>query len=166
MSEWSQRDIDDLVARLRAMARAEHDDLSIGDEAADAIDAMCAKRDELAIQVAAMSWMPIETAPPDGKLTLVYRPLAHEIGHLNTALLRIVGGNHYCDPKTVPPGHAPTNPTDGRCHATHWMIEPPPPQAYKNSFGSLCEQCHQRPVWIDPNKRDPCFHENMTGHQG
>ena len=34
---------DDLIARLRAMSRREHDDLSIGDEAADALEAMQAE---------------------------------------------------------------------------------------------------------------------------
>lgn len=31
---------DDLIARLRALARAEHSDLSVADEAADLIDAL------------------------------------------------------------------------------------------------------------------------------
>lgn len=38
----TRADIDSLVTQLRALARAEHDDLTIGDEAADQIEATAA----------------------------------------------------------------------------------------------------------------------------
>lgn len=45
---------DDLIARLRALSRQEHSDYSIGDEAADALEAA--------------QWQPIDTAAKYGRL--------------------------------------------------------------------------------------------------
>lgn len=45
-----QRPVDSLVMRLRAMARHEHDDLSVADEAADMIEAMQARIDALMLE--------------------------------------------------------------------------------------------------------------------
>ncbi len=74
-----------------------------------------------------MGWQPIETAPGDGRMAIVYRPLARNSSDEPIAVKRLVGRNNYCWPCTVPEGAAPTNPTDGACHATHWMPLPAPP---------------------------------------
>jgi hypothetical protein len=72
-------------------------------------------------------WLPIECAPMDGRLALVYRPLARESGDEPVAIKRLTGGDGHCWPCTVPEGATPTNPTDGSCHVTHWMPLPAPP---------------------------------------
>ena len=73
-------------------------------------------------------WLPIETAPKDGRLAIVYRPLAHTSGDQPVTIKRLVGGNRFCWDTTVPEGSVPTNPTDGACHVTHWMPIPEPPK--------------------------------------
>ena len=73
------------------------------------------------------SWQDISTAPRDGRLALVYRPLAHKSGDERVSIKRLVGGNNHCWESTVPPGATPTNPTDGSCHVTHWQPLPAPP---------------------------------------
>jgi len=42
----------DLIERLRALARSEHSDFSIGDESADEIERLTRERDELRRQLA------------------------------------------------------------------------------------------------------------------
>ena len=74
-------------------------------------------------------WMPIETAPTDGREALVFRPLAHKSGDSHIAIKRLTGGNTGCWGHTVPAGQTPVNPTDGYCHTTHWMPLPAPPAA-------------------------------------
>jgi hypothetical protein len=74
------------------------------------------------------NWQPIETAPKDGRLALVYRPLALQSGDQPVAVKRLIGGNNHCWESTVPKGQKPTNPTDGSCHVTHWMPIPEPPK--------------------------------------
>lgn len=73
-------------------------------------------------------WLPIESAPSDGRQALVFRPLAHMSGDKNIAVKCFIGGNNFCWEKTVPAGCNPCNPTDGACHATHWMPLPEPPK--------------------------------------
>lgn len=74
-------------------------------------------------------WQPIATAPRDGRMALVYRPLAHKSGDQPVAVKRLVKGNHFCWDSTVPEGAKPMNPTaDGSCHVTHWMDIPEPPK--------------------------------------
>jgi hypothetical protein len=75
------------------------------------------------------AWQPIATAPSDGRLALVCRPLADNSGDAIVAIKRLIGGNNHCWDCTVPPGATPTNPTDGACHVTHWMPIPDPPEA-------------------------------------
>lgn len=76
----------------------------------------------------AMQWLPIETAPLDGRRALVFRPLAEKSGDEPIAVKRLIGGNrNSCWGKTVPAGEAPCNPTDGACHVTHWMPLPDEP---------------------------------------
>ena len=58
--------MDDLVERCRSLARCEHSDLSIGDEAADAIEALQRQLGE------ARDWLPIESAPKDGTVLLLF----------------------------------------------------------------------------------------------
>ena len=74
-----------------------------------------------------MEWLPIETAPCDGRKALVYRPLAFNSSDEPIAVKRLVGGNRHCWESTVPEGSVATNPTDGACHVTHWMPLPEPP---------------------------------------
>lgn len=74
------------------------------------------------------AWLPIETAPRDGRKALVYRPLAENSGDERIAVKRLTGGqSNNCWDKTVPPGATPCNPTDGACHVTHWMPLPDEP---------------------------------------
>ena len=73
-------------------------------------------------------WLPIETAPSDGRIALVYRPLARNSKDDPVAVKRLIGGNRHCWESTVPDGAAPTNPTDGACHVTHWMPIPAAPE--------------------------------------
>lgn len=80
-----------------------------------------------------MDWLPIETAPRDGRLAIVYRPLAENSGDQPVAVKRMIGGNNHCWQSTVPPGCRPTNPTDGACHVTHWMPIPAPPPKPPNA---------------------------------
>jgi hypothetical protein len=74
-------------------------------------------------------WRAIETAPKDGRLALVYRPLAHMSGDEPVTVKRLIGGKNYCWESTVPKGQKPCNPTDGSCHVTHWMPLLAPPGA-------------------------------------
>lgn len=76
-----------------------------------------------------MDWRPIKTAPSDGQLALVYRPLALKSGDEPVTVKRLIGGNNHCWESTVPKGKKPTNPTDGSCHVTHWMPIPDPPRS-------------------------------------
>ena len=69
-------------------------------------------------------WMPIETAPRDGRKALVYRPLARNSGDEPVAIKRLVDTDNTCWDCTVPAGSTPCNPTDGSCHVTHWMPLP------------------------------------------
>ena len=77
-------------------------------------------------------WQPIETAPMDGRLGLVYRPLAANTRDEPIAIKSLIGGDRFCWPNTAPKGSAPTNPTDGACHVTHWMPLPPAPAMRKD----------------------------------
>ena len=77
-------------------------------------------------------WQPIETAPMDGRLGLVYRPLAANTRDEPIAIKSLIGGDRFCWPNTAPKGSAPTNPTDGACHVTHWMPLPPAPATRKD----------------------------------
>lgn len=72
-------------------------------------------------------WIPISTAPSDGREALVYRPLAERSGDRPIAIKRLTGKGTCCG-STVPEGHEPCNPTDGSCHVTHWMPLVPPPE--------------------------------------
>ena len=69
-----------------------------------------------------------ENMPEAGCRVLVYRPLAENSNDEPIAIMRVVFGGRHCWEKTVPPGAAPFNPTDGACHVTHWMPIPEPPQ--------------------------------------
>jgi hypothetical protein len=53
---------DDLIARLRAMSRYEHDDSSIGDEAADRIEALEAECERLRQDAERYRWLLAESA--------------------------------------------------------------------------------------------------------
>jgi hypothetical protein len=75
-------------------------------------------------------WKPISTAPTDGRVALVYRPLAHMTNDAPVAIKKLTGQHRGCWEATVPPGEKPYNPTaDGSCHVTHWMPLPAPPEA-------------------------------------
>lgn len=70
----------------------------------------------------------MSAAPRDGRLCLVYRPLAELSGDKPIAVKRMIGGNSHCWPQTVPNGAEPCNPTDGLCHVTAWRHLPAPPR--------------------------------------
>ena len=72
-------------------------------------------------------WQPIETAPKDGRMAIVFRPLAEVSGDDRVAVKRLIENDNWCWPCTVPEGHEPCNPTDGACHVTHWMDFKEPP---------------------------------------
>ena len=72
-------------------------------------------------------WQPIETAPKDGRMAIVFRPLAEVSGDDRVAVKRLIETDNWCWPCTVPEGHEPCNPTDGSCHVTHWMAFKEPP---------------------------------------
>ena len=76
---------------------------------------------------AAHQWLPIDTAPGDGRMAIVLRPLAAMSHDQPVALKRLIGGNNHCWEATVPDGQEPCNPTDGCCHVTHWLPLPTPP---------------------------------------
>lgn len=77
----------------------------------------------------APQWRPISTIPTDGRRVLVFRPLAERTNDQPIAIKRTRGWNEWCWPETVPSGAKSTNPTDGACHATHWMPLPAAPDA-------------------------------------
>lgn len=99
-----QRPVDSLVMRLRAMARHEHDDLSVADEAADRIEAM-------------QAWQPIDTAPTDGTHVLLF---------CERATVKITGGyysDHPHDHCWIAGGYM----RKGKQKPTHWMPLPDAP---------------------------------------
>ena len=74
-----------------------------------------------------MKWQPISTAPKDGKIVLLYRPLAYKTGDPT-----ITTGETYKHfgrglPETVPDGYDGRNYTSRACYATHWMPLPEAP---------------------------------------
>lgn len=73
-------------------------------------------------------WLPISTAPLDGRMALVFRPLARNSNDDPVAIKRLVDSDNSCWDSTVPPGATPCNPTDGSCHVTHWMPLPAAPE--------------------------------------
>lgn len=81
-------------------------------------------------------WQDISTAPKDGRIALVYRPLARNSQDEPVAMKRLIGGNNHCWECTVPEGFEPTNPTDGSCHVTHWMPIPSPPASPSQMVGA------------------------------
>ncbi|HET8731669.1 MAG TPA: hypothetical protein VFM34_11255, partial [Moraxellaceae bacterium] len=95
----------DLRYRLACVGERSHVMLAIGAEG---------KKDEiralLSAPPAASGWQPIETAPKDGRMALVYRPLAHLSNDETVAIKRLVGGNNTCWNCTVPDGQYPCNP--------------------------------------------------------
>lgn len=74
-----------------------------------------------------MEWQPIETAPRDGSLVILYRPLAEETNDQKIAIKQSISYNNHCWDKTVPEGCVKENYTGGSCYATHWMPLPDEP---------------------------------------
>jgi hypothetical protein len=74
-------------------------------------------------------WLPIETAPKDGKKVMLYRPLAGESNDPVVTIRRTTKTSQHCWPDTIPPGRDGQNFTEGSCYATHWMPLPAPPDA-------------------------------------
>lgn len=73
-------------------------------------------------------WMLIGKAIFDGRLALVYRPLAENSGDKRVTVKHLIGGNNHCWESTVHKGEEMYNPTDGVCHVTHYMDIPTPPE--------------------------------------
>jgi hypothetical protein len=69
-------------------------------------------------------WQPIETAPRDGTLILVYRPLAHTGGDAAITVAKTVAS-----PRMSP--HGVEHFTDRAHHPTHWQPLPEPPTCAK-----------------------------------
>ena len=74
------------------------------------------------------AWRPIATAPRDGSLVLLYRPLAGNSCDPVVAIRRSVPLEQKCWPSTIPDGCDGRNFTEGMCYATHWMPLPSPPE--------------------------------------
>lgn len=125
---------EDLIEEFEAAAIDKHDCRNPEYEFEHrAYDTACQRYDtaRAALSAGYAGWQPIETAPKDGRLGLVYRPLAANTRDEPIAIKSLIGGDRFCWPHTVPKGSAPTNPTDGACHVTHWMPLPPPPSAIR-----------------------------------
>lgn len=74
-----------------------------------------------------ITWQPIETAPRDGRLVLLYRPLAHKAGDPVVTIRKSISDTRLVFENTIPPGYGGYNFTEGSCYATHWMPLPEPP---------------------------------------
>jgi hypothetical protein len=74
-----------------------------------------------------INWQPVATIPHDGRMVLVYRPLAARSNDEPIAIKQTETENRWCWPCTVPDGATPTNPTNGACHVTHWAKLTAPP---------------------------------------
>lgn len=100
----------DIVERLRALAKAEHDDLSIGHEAADEITRLRSLTD----------WQPIETAPKDKDILL----FVGETGEQFVAFWGVSledGDGQWIFARAKDLSFVVRNPT-------HWMPLPPQPK--------------------------------------
>ena len=97
--------MDDLIKRLRGLARHEHSDMTIGDEAADALEAA--------------RWQPIKTAPKDSRGILGFiNPMWQEGIFWNGE-----EWSYLSDGDTTP---------KGRHQPTHWMPLPALPKEARN----------------------------------
>ena len=110
----------------------QRDDFKLGYADGQTDTAWMAWQARSAMSAGDAGWQPIETAPMDGRLGLVYRPLAANTRDEPIAIKSLIGGDRFCWPNTAPKGSAPTNPTDGACHVTHWMPLPPAPAMRKD----------------------------------
>lgn len=73
-------------------------------------------------------WQDIATAPRDGTMVLLYRPLAHRSHDPHIAMRRTTSYARHCFAATVPDGADGKNFTEGACYATHWQPLPEPPK--------------------------------------
>jgi hypothetical protein len=80
-------------------------------------------------------WRDIESAPKDGTLILVYRPLAHETGDPTITIAR------GTESETTSPQGVKHH-TDRWCHPTHWQPLPAPPEAAVSRDGE--DSCHSK----------------------
>lgn len=72
-------------------------------------------------------WKDIESAPRDGTLVLLYRPLFAASGDPVITIRRTTSYSSHCWECTIPPGCENINYTEGACYATHWQPLPTPP---------------------------------------
>lgn len=72
-------------------------------------------------------WASIETAPRDGRVVLLYRPLAQLTHDPVMTIRQTTSRPQFCWPATIPEGCDGLNYTEGACYATHWMPLPEPP---------------------------------------
>ncbi|WP_157773617.1 DUF551 domain-containing protein [Variovorax atrisoli] len=97
--------------------------------------AMQAVWDAATERAAKEAWLPIETAPRDGRLFIAFRPLAERT---HDPVISLVSGQEFnrgCWESTVPKGMDGSNYTSGYCKATHWMPLPEAPAAAIRSSG-------------------------------
>lgn len=73
------------------------------------------------------SWQPIETLPRDGRVVILYRPLASLTNDPTVTIRRTTDTPQHCWDATIPTGCDGKNYTEGSCYATHWMPLPPNP---------------------------------------
>jgi hypothetical protein len=76
-----------------------------------------------------MEWQPIETLPRDGRMVIVFRPLAHMTHDPHVTIAQTVPYDNGCWDTTIPPGADGKNFTNRACYASHWMPVPNPPQS-------------------------------------
>jgi hypothetical protein len=79
----------------------------------------------------AEGWRPIETAPKDGTVVLLYRPLAERTLDPVMTIRKTTANPRHCWPATIPEGADGLNFTEGSCFATHWMPIPAAPRTEK-----------------------------------
>ena len=104
-----------------------YEDLTVsGEWLMSAVDALH-EASELEAQLKEREWISVEDElPPIGVKCLFYRPLAKNSNDSQLAIKVAQDDRGSCWDSTVPKGSNPCNPSDGRCHVTHWMMIQPP----------------------------------------
>lgn len=148
----------ELAARAMFANRDEYDDRNLNAHPAFEHDREYWEGQARAALTAALGamWRPISEAPKDGRMALVFRPLAHITHDQPVEIKRLVDRNNFCWPATVPAGSAPCNPTDGLCHVTHFMLLPSRPadtKCARSSAGSEQPTSNRQAAGSSPAER-------------